>query len=182
MKPILFLVEICAITFLSCQSESKPATAHNDSSVVKVPLTYPFTPKYSIKWQPGDQKNALMVLNCLKHYVDGDMKGTFTDMADTVDFYTDYFHFRGSKDSLQTILAAERNEMAFISKSIDTWLTAYYPDKDETWVTVWYTEITKDKKGKTDSLIYSDDALIKNGKIREYDAKLRHFPKVSEKK
>ena len=123
-----------------------------------------------------------MVLNCLKHYVDGDMKATFADFADTVDFYTDYFHFTGSKDSLQVILGAARNDLTSISKSFDTWLTAYYPDKDENWVTLWYTEITTDKKGKTDSLIYSDDVLIKNGKIREYDEKIRHFPKPPAKK
>jgi hypothetical protein len=182
MKPILFLAAMCTIVFLSCQSESKPGAIRNDSAIAKAPIAYPFTPKYSINWQPGDEKNALMALNCLKHYVDGDMKGAFADIADTVDFYSDFYHFHGSKDSLQVILTAQRNELASITKSFDTWLTAYYPDKDENWVTLWYTETSTDKKGKTDSLNYSDDVLIKNGKIREYDEKIRHFPKVPEKK
>ncbi|HEY4965015.1 MAG TPA: hypothetical protein VII28_01390 [Puia sp.] len=176
MKPFFFPAAFCAIVFAGCQSESKPAVVKSDTAVSKEPIIYPFTPKYSLNWQPGDEKNALMVLNCLKHYVDGDLKGALTDFADTVVFYSDGFHFQGSKDSLGTIIAAERKELASVSKNFDTWATLYYPDKDDTWVTLWYTETWTDKKGKTDSLNYVDDVLIKNGKIREYDEKVRHFP------
>ena len=182
MKQTFFLATLCAFILLSCQSESKPAVVKSDSAVAKEPISYPFTPKYSLNWQPGDEKNAVIVLNCLKHYVDGDMKGAFTDLADTVEFYADGFHFKGSKDSLQAIIGAERNALASVSKVFDTWLTAYYPDKGDTWVTLWYTETTTDKKGKTDSLYYVDDVLIKNGKIHEYDEKIRHFPKPVAKK
>ncbi len=182
MKRILLLAGICAVIFLSCKSESKPVPAKSDSAVAKESIVYPFTPKYSLNWQPGDEKNALIVLNCLKNYVAGDMKGTIADFADTVEFYADNFHFKGTKDSLVTILTAGRNDLASVSKVFDTWLTAYYPDKDDTWVTLWYTEITTDKKGKTDSLYYVDDVLIKKGKIREYDEKIRHFPKPVVKK
>ena len=104
------------------------------------------------------------------------------DFADTVTFIGDNFMFSGSRDSLKTILSAERNELSAVSKVFDTWLTAYYPDKNDTWVTLWYTETWTDKKGKTDSLYYTDDVLIKNGKIREYDEKIRHFPKPPVKK
>jgi hypothetical protein len=182
MKQTLFLATLCTVLILSCNSESKPATVKTDSAVAKEPIVYPFTPKYSLNWQPGDEKNALIVLNCLKHYVDGDMKGAFADLADTVDFYSDGFHFKGSKDSLQAIIGAERNALASVSKSFDTWLTAYYPDNGDTWVTLWYTETTTDKKGKTDSLFYVDDVLVKNGKIHEYDEKIRHYPKPVAKK
>jgi len=182
MKQTLFLVSLFAFVLISCQSESKQAPAKSDSTVAKGAILYPFTPKYSINWQPGDEKNALIVLNCLKHYVDGDMKGAFADLADTVEFYNDGFHFSGRKDSLQAIISAERNGLASVSKVFDTWLTAYYPDNGDTWVTLWYTEITTDKKGVTDSLFYVDDVLIKNGKIKEYDEKMRHFPKPTAKK
>jgi len=135
-----------------------------------------------LNWQPGDEKNALIVLNCLKNYVSGDMNGALANFADTVLFLGDDFHFSGSKDSLKTIISAESNELASVSKVFDTWLTTYYPDKDDTWVTLWYTETWTDKKGKTDSLYYTDDVLIKNGKIKKYDEKIRHFPKTVVKK
>jgi len=182
MKQIISLAGICAILFLGCQTETKPVPVTSDSAVAKVPIAYPFTPKYSLNWQPGDEKNALIVLNCLKNYVVGDMNGTIADFADTVEFLGDDFHFAGSRDSLKAILSAERNEMASVSKVFDTWITTYYPDKGDTWVTLWYTETWTDKKGKTDSLFYTDDVLVKNGKIHEYDEKIRHFPKPTVKK
>jgi hypothetical protein len=181
MKQSILLIALC-IGFFSCNTETKPAETKTDSAVVKEALVYPFTPKYSLKWQPGDEKNALIVLNCLKHYTDGDVKGAFADFADTVTFLANKFHYRGTKDSLAALFTADRAGYASMSKVFDTWLTAYYPDKDDTWVTLWYTEITTDKKGKTDSLYYTDDVLIKNGKIQEYDEKQRQFPAPMAKK
>jgi hypothetical protein len=181
MKLSLLLIGLC-IGFFSCNTEPNHVESKFDSPVAKETIVYPFTPKYSLNWQPGDEKNALMVLNCLKHYVDGDIKGTLADFADTVEFIGDKFHFRGTKDSLETILAAIRSEMTSVSKVFDTWLTTFYPDKNDTWVTLWYTEKYTDKKGKTDSLYYTDDVLIKNGKIVEYDEKQRLFPVPSTKK
>jgi hypothetical protein len=182
MKQTLFLACIAAVLLLSCHSEKNPVPSKSDSTVAKEPVLYPFTPKYSLNWQPGDEKNALIVLNCLKNYVAGDINGAMNDFADTVVFLGDGFRFAGSKDSLKTIISEERNELASISKVFDTWMTTYYPDKDDTWVTLWYTETWTDKKGKTDSLYYTDDVLIKNGKIKEYDEKIRHFPKPTAKK
>jgi hypothetical protein len=180
MKQILLPAILCAFLILSCNTEQAPAVVKSDST--REVIQYPFTPNYSLNWQPGDEKNALLVLNCLKHYVDGDMKGTMADFADTVEFIADKFHFKGSRDSLEKIIAAERADLATVSKVFDTWLTAYYPDKKDTWVTLWYTETWTDKKGKTDSLYYTDDVLIKNGKIVVYDEKQRQFPKPAAKK
>jgi hypothetical protein len=68
-----------------------------------------------------------------------------------------------------------RKASVSVSKNFDTWITRYYPDKNETWVTLWYTEIMTDKKGKVDSIYYTDDVLVKNGKILVYDEKQRRF-------
>jgi len=181
MKLSLLLIALC-IGCISCNTETKPAEPKTDSLMVKEDILYPFTPKYSLKWQPGDEKNALMVLKCLKHYVDGNIRETFADFADTVTFIADKFHFKGSKDSLAAIIGAGRAEYASLNKVFDTWITTYYPDRDDTWVTLWYTEIWTDKKGRTDSLYYTDDVLIKNGKILEYDEKQRQFPAPATKK
>jgi len=175
MKQILSVI-ILSLGFLSCNTEPKTEVSKTDSMTAKEPIIYPFTPKYSINWQGGDERNALLVLNCLKHYVAGDVKGALADFADTVEFIADKFYFKGSKDSLGTILGAIRGEYASVSKVFDTWITTYYPEKKDTWVTLWYTETWTDKKGKTDSLYYTDDVLIKDGKIRIYDEKQRQFP------
>jgi len=181
MKHSLFLIIFC-IGLFSCNTSPKTEIAKSDSVVSGETLIYPFTPKYSLKWQPGDEKYALMVLNCLKHFDDGDMKGTFADFADTVEFIKDGFHFKGNRDSLAVITAESRAEMATVSKEFDTWLTTFYPEKNDTWVTLWYTERWTDKKGKMDSLYYTDDVLFKNGKIVVYDEKQRQFPAPMAKK
>ena len=41
-----------------------------------------------------------------------------------------------------------RSASATVSKQFDSWMTMYYPDKKDTWVTLWYTETATDKNGK----------------------------------
>jgi hypothetical protein len=172
MKQSLLPLILC-IALFSCKNKSNTEQGKTDTTAK---LSYPFTPKYSINWQPGNEKNALIVLNCLKKYVAGDVKGALENFADTVSFIGDQFYFNGKRDSLVTILAQTRRDMATISKDFDSWMTTYYPDKKDTWVTLWYTEKWTDKKGKKDSLYYVDDVLLKNGKILVYDEKIRRFP------
>jgi hypothetical protein len=178
MKQSLILVILC-IALFSCKSKTADEQAKTDSPTK---IDYPFTPRYSINWQPGDPKNALIVLNCLKKYVAGDLKGAFENFADTVTFWGDQFYFKGKKDSLMKIFTPTRESFATLSKDFDTWATIYYSDKKETWVTLWYTERWTDKKGKKDSLVYVDDVLLRNGKILEYDEKMRRFPEPAMKK
>jgi hypothetical protein len=160
------------VSLLSCNNESKSLNNKNDrTSEVKDTLAYPFTASYSLKWQPGDEKNALLVLNCLKKYIAGDINGSAAYFADTAEFVGDKFYFKGARDSLKKILADMRGASAAVSKNFETWATIFYPDKNETWVTLWYTEIMTDKKGKVDSIYYTDDVLIKNDRIVVYDEK-----------
>ena len=175
MKQYFLFVFLC-IFFFSCNNLPKPADVKTDSTEKKDTYTYPFTAKYSLKWQPGDEKNAVLVLSCLKKYVAGDIKGCMDYFADSAEFIGDKFHFKGSRDSLETIIASMRSASATVSKNFDTWITTYYPDNDDTWVTLWYTEKMTDNKGKMDSIYYTDDVLIKNGKIVLYDEKQRRFP------
>jgi len=161
MKQFLFLAIAC-ITLFSCKSNTSGYQAKPDT--IAKP-DYPFTPKYSIHWQPGDEKNAVIVLNCLKKYVAGDVKGAFENFADTVTFWGDQFYFKGKKDSLIKIITPIRDSFATLSKDFDTWATLYYPDKKETWVTLWYTEKWTDKKGKKDSLYYTDDVTKKQNAL-----------------
>src|ERR1043165_2438371 len=176
MKQALLLF-ILSIFLFGCNSNSNQSQPRSDSAVAKEQLSYPFTPKYSINWRPGDEKNALLVLNCLRKYVDGDIKGCVSYFADTSEFVADKFYFRGSRDSLEAVIGSMRNASTSVSKDFDSWMTLYYPDKDDTWVTLWYKEIMTDRQGKVDSIYYTDDVLVKNGKIVEYDEKQRLYPK-----
>ncbi len=175
MKQLLLFIFLCTLLW-SCNSGTKPADAKTDGTAKKETYTYPFTAKYSLNWQPGDEKNAVMALGSFKKYLDGDVKGAFADFADSVEFIADKFHFIGKKDSLQAMFTPMRAGYASMSFEPDTWLTCYYPDKNDTWVTVWGTQKWTDKKGKMDSVYLTDDILVKNGKIAQVDEKQRMFP------
>jgi hypothetical protein len=181
MKQPLCILFVLSIVFFSCKNKSSTDQT-TGSTTKKDTLNYPFKARYSINWQPGDEKNALIVLNCLKKYVAGDVKGAVENFADTVIFIGDQFYFSGKKDSLVKILEQTRGDMAIVSKEFDSWMTTYYPDKKDTWVTLWYTEKWTDKKGKKDSVYYVDDVMLRNGKILTYDEKIRRFAEPIAKK
>src|SRR4029078_3999219 len=110
------LAGMLLISILSCSNDSKPVDDKIDSLAKKETLTYPYTAKYSLKRQPGYEKNALLVLNCLKKYVEGYINGSAAYFADTAEFIDDNFYFKGTRDSLAKVLADMRNASAAVSK------------------------------------------------------------------
>jgi hypothetical protein len=177
MKLLLPLAFVCFV-FFSCNNATQTAGTNIDSVGKKVTYTYPFVPKYSVNWQPGDEKNAVLVLNSFKKYVDGDVKGAFESFADSVEFSADKFHFSGKKDSLLAMMIPMRAAAASMTIDVDTWETVYYPDQKDTWVTIWCKQKLTDKKGKTDSVVLVDDVLVKNDKIVLIDEKQRMSPEA----
>jgi hypothetical protein len=180
MKNSLLLICSC-IAFFGCNNAAKQEDAKTDSTAKKEALVYPFTAKYSLNWQPGDEKYAVLALNSFKKYVDGDVKGCFAYFADSIEFIADKFHYNGKKDSLEAMMTTMRAGIATMSVQPDTWLTVYYPDKNDTWVTVWSTQKWTDKKGKLDSVYLVDDILVKDGKIAQIDEKQRQYPEPKKK-
>lgn len=75
-----------------------------------------------------------------------------------------------------------RSASASVSREFDSWMTTYYPDKKDTWVSLWYIEKMRGKNGKKDSVYYTGDVLIKDGKIRIYDEKMRRYATPPAKK
>jgi hypothetical protein len=181
MKHTLLMIFLCVV-FFSCNTEAKKDDVKTDSATAKEALVYPFIPKYSINWQPGDEKNAVIALTAFKKYLDGDVKGCFDSFADSIEFIADKYHYKGRKDSLLAMMIPMRAGLSSASAVVDTWLTAYYPEKKDTWVTVWCTETWTDKKGKTDSAYLVDDIQMKDGKILQIDEKQRLFPEPMKKK
>ena len=79
MKQVLLLLIIPVILY-GCAGKSNTQQTGIDTAKIY----FPFKPKYSINWQMGDPKNALIVLNCLKSYVAGDIKGAMNAGLDTI--------------------------------------------------------------------------------------------------
>jgi len=181
MKQILVLTFLSVVLF-GCNSPAKTDEVKSDSTAKTEPLVYPYAAKYSLNWQPGDEKNAVIALNSFKKFSDGDVKGCFSYFADSVEFIADKYYFKGKKDSLMVSMNAMRADLASMSVEPDTWITTYYPDKKDTWVTIWSTERYTDKKGKVDSMYLVDDVQVKDGKITVIDEKQRAYPEPKTKK
>jgi len=180
-KPFLF-VFLSSVIFGCSNNDPKQEVTKSDSTAKKVALNYPYTAKYSLNWQPGDEQNAVVVLNSIKKYMDGDITGAFSEFADSVTFIADKFLFTGTKDSLINLMTPMRAQIASMTFQPDTWLTAYYPDQNDTWVTVWGVQKWVLKNGKVDSFYIAEDVRLKDGKIREIDEKMRAYPDQKAKK
>src|SRR5687768_6394625 len=97
------------LVFLGCSSnETKQEEAKTEDKPEKEALVYPYTAKSSLNWVPGDEKNAVLVLEAFKKYHDGDVKGSFAYFADSVEFISDRFYFKGTSDSLETVITRVR--------------------------------------------------------------------------
>jgi hypothetical protein len=178
-----FLFIFSSVVLFACNSnEPKKEESKTDSTAKKEVLNYPYTAKYSLNWQPGDEKNAVVVLNSIKKYMDGDIKGAFSYFADSITFIADKFLFVGKKDSLEAVMTPMRAQSSSMSFQPDTWLTAYYPDKNDTWVTVWGVQKWTLKNGAKDSFYIAEDVKLKDGKILEIDEKFRAYPEPKKTK
>jgi hypothetical protein len=181
MKNLFIVLVLSAFIIYGCNNQQTASTTPNPDSTAttsakKEVLNYPYKAKYSLNWQPGDEKNAVIALQSMKTFNDGDIAGSVKDFADSAEIILDRVHFTASRDSIKNFFASYRKRFKEINVFPDTWLTTYYPDKKDTWVTIWYTQTWTDIKGKADSAYYTDDLLINDGKIRVLDEKQRLFP------
>ena len=182
MKKIIFIC-CTALFIVSCnnngEKDIKPAdeTKMTDTKVADTKIDFAYTlDKPYRNWQVGDQQNAANVLKGLKAWENADMEATIIPFADSVELTFDYFHAKLSKDSLKKFFTQDRANFTAVKITVYDWLPVISGDKKEEWVTMWYKQVTTDKKGKTDSMNCVDDAKIVNGKIVELDGKVQHFP------
>jgi hypothetical protein len=182
MKHLLILAFV-ALVVVSCNDKATADTATvpvdsigtADAPVENLNYAYTLDKPYR-DWQPGDKKHAVMVMKSLKAFEDGDITTCVAAFGDSVDLRFDNFFARVSNDSLKKMFTSDRAKIGSTKIHMQDWESVISKDKKDEYVTMWYKEVSADKKGKTDSIAVVDDVKIVNGKIVELDQKIQHYP------
>jgi hypothetical protein len=177
----LILVAGIALFAVSCDNKDdksgdkgSDSTKMTTSSIEKLDFPYALSEPYK-DWQPGNQVHAVNLMKCLKAWQDNKMTESISYFGDSVDLRFDNFQKKVSHDSLTSILGGSRNQYNNIDIKMEDWESVVSKDGKHEWVTMWYKQITTDKKGKTDSADVINDAKFVNGKIVILDEYLQHL-------
>jgi len=162
MKKLLFIL-VVSIIYSACTNRTAGVneTAKTDS------VSFPYTPNYSSKFSIGNDSNSLAVLNSYKAWETGDMDALKNTVGDSISYYfPNGEKFKGTKDSMMYYASKFRDSLSKVEIKMDGWIPLHSEDKNEDWVSVWYTEIDTYKTGKVDSGYYQEDNMLdKNRKI-----------------
>ena len=170
----LFLLLVPAILLLSCNNESSTtASTSADTTAAKVPVNLVYAVDRTPDWEIGDESNVAIAMNTLKAYEQNDMAALAQNLADSVEFYTDGYKFKGTKDSLVKEMMKYRSSYDTIVIKMHDYESVKSKGRGEQWVALWYTETATPKGGKTDSAMTMDDIKIVNGKVAVIDSKIR---------
>lgn len=183
MMKQLLTCAVLALMTVSCNDTAKSADeivvmdTSSTAEVAAAELKYPYSLREPYAdWQIGDMNHVVTVLNGLKAYETGDIPACMASFGDSISLRFDGFHQKFSKDSLQKFFTKTRGELSADYIEMQDWESVISKDQKKEYVTLWYKEVTTDKKGKKDSLSVVDDAKIVNGKIVELDQKIQRFP------
>jgi hypothetical protein len=154
---------------VSSSADSSTTTATTMESQVSLPYQVERTPD----WEMASNENTAIAMAALKSFETNDSSKIRSLVADSIEFYYDNGKFKGSRDSFVTMLTNYRNGYDNVSIKMLDYESVKSKNRNEEWVSLWYTETYKDKKGKVDSFMTMDDIRIENGKIKEIDTKAR---------
>ncbi len=180
MKKVILFAGLALFAF-SCnnkddKSDSKSSDSTKMTSTNTEKLEYPYALNEPYKdWQPGDQVHAVNAMKSLKAWQDNKIAESLSYFGDSVDVRFDNFQKKVSHDSLTSILGGSRNGYTNVDIKMEDWESVISRDGKDQWITMWYKQITTDKKGKTDSLEVINDAKFVNGKIVILDEYIQHL-------
>jgi len=169
MKKLLIISFVAAFAACNSNQEGKVESMKStgSDSMQQDTLSYPYTADYSSKFEMGNPKNALTILQLYKDWDNNTLnnsKSSFAEMNDTLVFY-DGTMLAGSRDSIVAVSDRMRAGMGTVQSVVHAWLPLRSVDRNEDWVIVWVKELRTDAKGKKDSTELQETwRLDKDGK------------------
>jgi hypothetical protein len=171
MKKI-YIVLALPLLFAACKPKSQSTIVGTNTDTVK----YAYSIKKPDNWiMDTSTVNTRSSLNTLKAYENGDTAAMRKYFADTIVFNYDGGNFKGTLNQVLTLLKQERDSYKSVKVIMTDWEPVVSKDGKEKWVSLWYTRVTTDLKGKTDSVAIVNDDEYKNGKIIRDDEYIRNL-------
>lgn len=173
---ILFFVTVFA---LSCtENSSKDAAVESTNASMNnssTKMNYPYTIEQPDNWEVGSSANTMTALSGLKAWEEGRIDETIQYFADSVMVNFDGISKMMSNDSLRAFFNTGYNNFKNLKIKMNDWESVVSKDKNQEWVTLWYTQYNDSKQGGTDSIAILNDLQLKNGKIVRIDEYTRKF-------
>lgn len=181
MKKLIFFIALGSI--MACDNEADnnnqigafgPGPSVSDS-IKTDSVNYPYTASYADQFSVGNAQHAQTVLNVWKSWDSGNMSQSRDAFADSVTMvFADGSTLKGNPDSIINASQQYRDNYDTISSNLEAVVPLMVDEKNETWVSVWGTEVTT-KNGKKDSMKLHETWRVNNaGKIyyvQQYSAK-----------
>lgn len=154
MKQSPFLLVLLSLVACNAneQAKVKSATETEATTEAKAEPAYAYTPSYSGKFEIGDPNHTKTVLDLFKTWDNNDPEQAKKLFADTVTILSaNGTVMSGPTDSILKASAPYRNSLGTVTSKVHAWVPLKSTDKNENWVSVWYTEYRTKADGKTDS-------------------------------
>lgn len=170
------MLTLCLIIYIgiSCTNPTEKTAEKTIPSDTSKPV-YAYTIKKPDNWDIGSSKNTAVALNALKAFENNKLDESLSYFADTVFWKADFMEGKYPKDSLKAFFTGAWRGIVSMKIDMHDFESVISKDKKDEYVTIWYVQITTDKKGKVDSIVEVNDMKIVNGKIAELDETIRHF-------
>jgi len=182
MKKLLFFIATCSLIACNETGNNKigsigPGTTSEDSiNNNNDSVSYPYTASYADEFKVGNNQHAQTVLNIWKNWDSGNISQSRDAFADSVTMvFYDGSVLKGNRDSIVNESQRFRDNYDTVSSHLEAVVPLHIDEKNETWVSVWGTEVTTNKSGKKDSMkLHETWRLNNNGKVyhvEQYSAK-----------
>ncbi|TBO42607.1 nuclear transport factor 2-like protein [Pedobacter kyonggii] len=171
MKKLSSLI-MATLLFAACENKEAKTT---DMAVAADSTKYPYTIKQVQNWEMNpDTKNAVTAMTLIKTFENLDTARMSKVLADSVALDLDGYKFKGTKSQLMKELQGEFDKMKGFKIDMQDMESVVNKDKSEEWVSLWYSQVSTTKEGKTDTVALFNDIQLKNGKVVRLSEYVQH--------
>ncbi|TCD00661.1 hypothetical protein EZ449_20055 [Pedobacter frigidisoli] len=170
MKKISSLFVI-ALFFAACQNKEAKTTDSATADTTK----YPYTPKKNRNWEMNaDSKNMVVAMSALKAFANLDTTSLKPLLGDSLQLNVDGYEFKGTSSQFLKEAKHEMDKFKSIKIMLEDMESVISKDKTEEYVSLWYTQASEMKDGKTDTVNFFNDFKLKNGKVVHWSEYVQH--------